>query len=121
MKLSKLFASVSALILIAGATATSAQEVQTIEQYLDSLNYGKVSFEGRVQYDRREDSLRLSLPSGWFRAVSDAGREVREQLQEQCETTGLFDDAWCQIQGEGTIEIRGSDIWISIDKVNYLE
>lgn len=115
------FSSVSAVVLMAVATVSNAQELQTIEEYLDSLNYGRVSFEGRVQYDKIEDSLRLNLPSGWFRAVSDAGREVREQLQEKCVTAGMFDDAWCQIQGEGTVEIRGSDVWISIDKVNYLE
>lgn len=119
---SSTFQFVAIYLLVAGTTVSIAQELQTVEEYLDSVNYGKILFEGEVAYDKGDDQLRLYLTSGYFRAVSDAGRDVREQIQEKCVVYGMFArDNLCQIQGEGTVEIRGSDIWISIDKVNTLK
>lgn len=112
-------------LLVAGLalfkTQASAQEVQKISEYLSKLNYAYVSFEGEINYDEREDAFRLSIEGEWFGAVLDAGRETRERVQKSCAGKGAFDMKWCVIAGEGTVEVRGADIWVSVEKISKLE
>ena len=98
-----------------------AQEVQPILEYLSKVNYAYVSFDGKIKYDDREDEFVVQIGDGWFHAVSDAGRDVREKLQNECSGGVMFDERWCEVRGEGTVEIRGADIWISIEKINTLK
>ena len=103
------------------STLASAQDVQKIGDYLSKVNYAYVSFEGEISYDKMEDTFRLSIDEEWFSAVLDAGRETREQIQASCAGESSFDIKWCAVTGEGTVEIRGADIWISIEKVLKLD
>ncbi len=98
-----------------------AQNVQSLAEYLSSVNKGYVSFDGEISYDRQEDKLTVKLDEGWFGAVMDAGREMREKVQKSCASESSFDMKWCKISGQGTVEIRGSNIWISIEKILKIE
>lgn len=114
-------ATLSSLTIAASITqSVFAQDVQPISEYLGKVNYAYVSFDGQIKYDSHEDQFIVQIGDGWFHAVSDAGREAREKLQKECGGGEMFDAKWCEISGEGTVEIRGADIWISIEKVNAL-
>lgn len=99
----------------------SAQEKQKIIDYLDEVNYQSVSFEGEITYDKSEDIFRVIINGNWFSAVLDAGRETRELIQEACLSNSMFNLNWCKAVGDGTIEIRGSNIWLSIENVKLLD
>jgi hypothetical protein len=114
---------ICAAILAVMATSNTllAQEAVPIKQYLDSVNYGFVSFEGELAYDRRENEFWIKIDDGYFRAVIDAGRELRESVQEQCERISFSYEGGCRVIGAGTIEIRGANLWVSVESLDTIE
>jgi hypothetical protein len=109
------------LALVWAGTAT-AQEV-SLGSYLASMDRTAVTFSGRIKYDSSDDDFTLYDESqNFFHVAIDAGRDARERIETLCNNTSFmvsYDDL-CTIAGSGTIEIRGSRIFISIEQVNQL-
>ena len=83
----------------------------------------EVSFSGRIQYDSSEDSFTFYDENhDLFGVTFDAGRDAREQIETMCDNPRFmvsYSDL-CTISGSGTVEIRGSRIYISVEAVNQL-
>lgn len=95
-----------------------------LEEYITDLDRTEVTFEGYIRYDKSEDRYSFyNLQRENFPAVFDAGRSAREKVQETCEENGflIYVENLCSITGAGSIEIRGSQVWISIEEVTSLE
>jgi len=109
-----------ALVASSGSVAT-AQEV-SLEDYLASMDRTEVSFRGSISYDNFKDDFLLKDTDGeYFFLSMDAGRDLREQIETECGYDGFMSNRnWCEISGSGTVEIRGSDIYISIEAVDQL-
>jgi hypothetical protein len=109
------------LALVWGGTA-SAQEV-SLGSYLTSMDRTAVTFSGRIKYDISEDNFTFYDENrNFFGVTVDAGRDVRERIETLCNNTSFmvsYDDL-CTIAGSGTVEIRGSRVFISIEQVNQL-
>ena len=99
----------------------------SLADYLKSMNLAEVTFSGRIKYD--ETSIRnnpftyYDAEGQAFAVTVDAGRKTRERIELDCENSsfmvGLKD--LCNIEGTGTVEIRGSRIHLSIDTVTKLD
>lgn len=94
----------------------------SLKDYLNSVDRSEVSFAGRIAYERsRDDFTFYDEDSDFYGATIDAGRDIREQIETDCEANyGRSFSELCTISGSGTIEIRGSRIFISIDTVTQL-
>ena len=83
----------------------------------------EVKFSGRIKYDKLEDTFWFYDENrDFFRVTMDAGRGAREQVETECGSSSYmasYSDL-CTISGSGTIEIRGSSIYISIETVDQL-
>ena len=83
----------------------------------------EVSFSGWIKYDRSEDNFTFYNENRVFFGVTvDAGRDARERIETECENSSFmasYSDL-CTISGSGTVEIRGSRIYISIETVDQL-
>lgn len=94
-----------------------------INEYLESMDRTEVSFSGRIKYDSSEDNFVFYDENRkMFYVTVDAGRDAREQIETECNNPSYmfsYSDL-CTISGSGTIEIRGSNIYISIEAVNQL-
>lgn len=95
----------------------------SIHDYLKSMDRTEVSFSGRIKYDSSEDSFTFYDENrDPFGVTVDAGRDAREQIETKCDNPSFmvsYSDL-CTISGSGTVEIRGSRIYISIEAVNQL-
>ncbi|NOR63912.1 MAG: hypothetical protein GQ535_15675 [Rhodobacteraceae bacterium] len=102
----------SAAILASTASLSSAQS-RSLPEYLADLNLTSVSFSGHIKYDKSSlsdvDYVCYDSEGNPFPVSLDAGRQARMDIEEQCE-----------ISGSGTVEIRGSRIYLSIDEVERL-
>ena len=96
---------------------------QSIHEYLESIDRTEVSFFGRIGYDSSEGKFTFYDENrGWFGVTVDAGRDVRERIEKECDNPSFmasYSD-FCTIYGSGTVEIRGSQIYISIEVVDQL-
>lgn len=104
---------------LAGAGSANAE---TFEEYLASMDRKPVMFTGKIFFT--DNNFRFYSASGeFFTATMDAGREIRERIEDECrETSFMIDtDKLCSITGSGSVEIRGSDIRLSIEAVESLE
>lgn len=94
-----------------------------IHDYLASVDRTEVSFSGRIKYDSSEDSFTFYDENrDHFGVTVDAGRDAREQIEAECDNPSFmvsYSDL-CTISGSGTVEIRGSRIYISIETVDQL-
>lgn len=94
-----------------------------INDYLKTMDRTEVSFSGLIKYDRSEDSFTFYNENRDFFGVTvDAGRNARERIETECENPSFmasYSD-FCTISGSGTVEIRGSRIYISIEAVDQL-
>ena len=109
-----------ALVASSGSVAT-AQEV-SLEDYLASMDRTEVSFSGLIKYDGVDEFRFYDKDRNSFNVSLDAGRDAREQIEAECESSGFmvsYSD-FCTVSGSGTIEIRGSYIFISIETVDQL-
>ena len=104
------------VLAIAWAGASSAQDI-SLDDYLSSMDRTEVTFSGSVGYATSDDKFTFyDVNRDYFRVTMDAGREAREQIARECATTmwGKSSDR-CQITGRGSVEIRGSTIYLSIE------
>ena len=111
---------VLALVVSSGSVAT-AQEMP-LGDYLASMDRAEITFSGQIQYNSRQDSFTFyDQDLGLFPVTVDAGREVRERIEEECSKGPFFSRTnSCKISGRGTVEIRGADIAISVETVDEL-
>ena len=80
----------------------------------------EITFSGHIRYS---DGFRFyNKEKTSFEAFIDAGRNIREQIQTECENSDwlITISDFCSISGSGTIEIEGSQISISIENVEYV-
>lgn len=114
--------SLPAIALLIGATPALAEPVQ-LGEYLDSMDRTEVMFSGRIKYDSREDDFTFYDDNrDPFSVTVDAGRDARERIETECDNPSFmvsYSDL-CTISGIGTVEIRGSDVYISIEQVDQL-
>lgn len=114
--------SLPAIALLIGATPALAEPVQ-LGEYLDSMDRTEVMFSGRIKYDSREDNFTFYDDNrDPFSVTVDAGRDARERIETECDNPSFmvsYSDL-CTISGIGTVEIRGSDVYISIEQVDQL-
>lgn len=114
-----LFIAVLCGVCLAGAGSANAE---TFEEYLASMDRKPVTFMGKVFFT--DNNFRFYSASGeFFTATMDAGREIRERIEDECrEASFMIDtDKLCSITGSGSVEIRGNDIRLSIEAVESLE
>ncbi|MDA9980194.1 hypothetical protein N9E38_01995 [Yoonia sp.] len=111
---------VLALVASSGSIAT-AQEMP-LGDYLASMDRAEITFSGQIQYDDRQDEFTFyDEDLGLFSVTVDAGREVRERIEEECSKGPFFSRTnSCTISGRGTVEIRGAEIAISVETVDEL-
>jgi len=111
-----------ALVLaMSSGSAVLAQEMP-LGDYLASIDRAEITFSGQIQYNDRQDSFTFyDEDLGLFSVTVDAGREVRERIEEECRRGSMFSRTnACRVTGSGTIEIRGADIALSISTVDEL-
>lgn len=105
-----------------GAGAAIADPIP-LPDYLASIDRTEISFSGRIRYDSSKDSFTFYDDNrNPFGMSLDAGRDARERIESECDNTSFmvsYSDL-CTIVGSGTVEIRGSRIFISIETVNQL-
>ena len=104
------------------ASPVIAEPIQ-LKEYLRSMDRTEVAFSGRISFDGREGDFSFYDENGHsFGVTVDAGRDARERIEKECLNPGFFvtQSDLCTISGSGTIEIRGSRIYISIEVVDQL-
>ncbi len=110
------------LTLLSAPALADAQAIP-LDDYLGTIDRTEVQFSGRIKYDSREDDFTFYDENREpFGATVDAGRDAREQIETDCENSSFmvtYSDL-CTISGSGTVEIRGSRIYISIETVDHL-
>jgi len=88
------------------------------------MDLAEITFSGRIKYNKSENQFTFyNAERDYFSVTIDAGRKTRERIENECENSG-FMVSWedlCKISGNGTIEIRGSNIHLSIDEMVSLE
>lgn len=123
MKPSKpFFASVLAMFAAMGTSQTLADPVP-LSSYLSSVDRSEVTFNGRIRYNINEREFTFyDEDREPFGVTMDAGRDVRERVETECGSSSFmvtFSEL-CTISGSGTVEIRGSRIFISVEIVDHL-
>lgn len=95
----------------------------SLSKYLETMDRTEVYFSGRIKYDSSEDNFTYYSESrDPFGVTVDAGRDARERIETECDNSSFmvsYSDL-CTISGSGTVEIRGSRIYISIETVDQL-
>jgi hypothetical protein len=105
-----------------GASAALAEPISLLD-YLASMDRAEITFSGRIKYNSTERNFTFYDDNREpFGATIDAGRDAREQIEKECDRPGYFYEFkdLCTISGSGTVEIRGSRIFISIEVVDQL-
>lgn len=102
---------------------SSAQDLVPLLKYLEQMNHAEVSLQGHLKFDDSHavyDKFTFYDKNGKYYAVKiDAGRKARERLQEFCLTEPYQSrNKMCVFEGSATIEIDGSSIILSIDRVD---
>lgn len=111
------------VIVVASFAAPSFADPVTLGDYLASVDRTEVTYTGRIRYDRSERSFAFYDENREpFGATIDAGRDARERIERDCENSGFMVNfsELCTISGSGTVEIRGSRLFISIEVVDSL-
>jgi hypothetical protein len=108
--------------LIASTTPAIAEPTQ-LTDYISSMDRTEVRFSGRIKYDSSDDSFTFYDDNREpFGVTVDTGRDARERIEKECDSPGFmvsYSDL-CTISGVGTVEIRGSRVYISIEQVDQL-
>ena len=117
--------SLKVLLMLAFALSSTPAFAQAIalRDYLDAMDRTEVLFSGRIKYDSREDRFTFYDESREpFGVTVDAGRDARERIEANCENSSFIASysELCSISGSGTVEIRGSRIYISIETVEHV-
>lgn len=114
--MNKLLLGLFCLPMAAGLASANEEQHIPLQQYLDSMNYQKVTVEGGLFVRGFEKEVNASINDGVFPVALDTGRQMRERVEKECSVSG-FGDEFCDFSGKGTIELRGSRIWISLEEV----
>lgn len=105
-----------------GSPPALADTIQ-LGDYLASMDRTEVTFSGLIKYDRYDDDFTFYDENrDAFRVTVDAGRDTRERIQVECDNPSImasYSD-YCTVSGSGTVEIRGSSIYISIEQIDQL-
>jgi hypothetical protein len=112
----------SAIATLIGTAPVLAESIQ-LKEYLSSMNRKEVKFSGRIGYNGREhDFTFYDETRDPFGVTVDAGRDARERIEKECVTDGFMISysKLCLISGNGTVEIRGSRVYLSIETVESL-
>lgn len=116
-----LLASALALSLTPALAETNAIP---LADYLGSMDRTEVLFSGRIKYDSSENDFTFYDENRErFGVTVDAGRDARERIETDCENSSFFMVTYsdlCTISGRGTVDIRGSRIYISIETVEHV-
>ncbi|MCF6272045.1 MAG: hypothetical protein L3J37_02485 [Rhodobacteraceae bacterium] len=98
-------------------------EIATLGEFIESVDRTPVSFKGFIKFDPSEDRF-VFYNENWdyFGVSMDAGRTAREQIEQNCAESGFLISRTelCQISASGTVEIRGGQVFLSIEKVDSL-
>ncbi len=111
-------------ILAAFAATAKAEEYTPLSDYIASVDRTAVSFSGGVRYNGSEDEFIFYDDDGKpFSLTMDAGRKAREEVQELCENSSFMisQDDLCSLVANGTVEIVGSRLQLSVDEVVSVE
>lgn len=119
--------SMRSLLVFALAVSLAPAHAETtavpLAKYLSTMDRAEVSFSGRIKYDSREDDFTFYNENREpFGVTVDAGRDARELIEADCENSSFmvtYTDL-CTISGSGTVEIRGSRVFISIETVETI-
>lgn len=94
-----------------------------LDEYLTSMDRTEVIFSGRIKYHSGDDDFTFyDSNRDPFGVTMDAGRDARERIEKECDNPSFmvsYSDL-CTISGRGTVEIRGSRVFISIEAVDQL-
>ena len=107
------------------AVPAFAEAIQ-LGDYLNTMDRTEVLFSGHIKYDGsygRDSFTFYDENHGDFRVIFDTGRDEREHIETNCEESSVILFSYsdlCTISGSGTIEIRGSRIYISIETVEHV-
>jgi hypothetical protein len=111
-------------LLTAGILLASpaVAEPDQLKDYLKLMDRTEVRFSGRIKYNRLDSEfIFFDDNREIFYVTVDAGRNARERIEIECVQPLMvsYSDL-CTITGTGTIEIRGSRIYISIETIEQL-
>lgn len=114
----------SAIAFTVFTSPALSEPIIELGEYLETMDRTEVFFSGRIKFDSSEDSFTFyNKDREWFHVAMDAGRDAREQIEEKCNNPRSmvsYSDL-CEISGHGTVEIRGSRIFLSIEAVEKLK
>jgi hypothetical protein len=112
----------SLFVGLIASTPAVAEPVQ-LTDYLSSMDRTEVRFSGRIKYSSSDDDFTFYDENrDPFGVTVDAGRDARERIEKECDNPGFmvsYSDL-CTVSGIGTVEIRGSRLYISIEQVDQL-
>ncbi len=122
----KKYLSVKALLMLFLLPSPLFAQSVNLPDFLSSVDKTEVLFEGRIKYDKSAlndiDFTYYNEQGEPFPVTIDAGRKVRERIQAECENSSFMASLkdLCKIKGSGTVEIRGSRIYLSVDAMTSL-
>src|SRR6056297_2703360 len=94
------------LVAIIASASTSLAAELTLEQHLSAIEQQQFQLEGFLSFSPPR-SFELTTKNGTFNVVLDAGRDLREDVQTNCKEP-------CDFFGNGSLELRDSQVWLSI-------
>ncbi len=109
------------------ATVAVAEAPISFDAYLAEMDRTPVSFDGHIYFDPSGTGGGFGFlrdgERGIHGAVIDAGRAIREEIEANCQQNAFMVDRrrTCAIEGTGTVEIRGAQVYLSIDTVSRLD
>ena len=103
-------------------THVNAEPVQ-LSDYLTSMDRTEVRFSGRIKYNSSESEFTFYDENREpFGVTVDAGGDTLEQVENECNNPSFivsYGDL-CAVSGVGTVEVRGSSVFISLENVDQL-
>jgi hypothetical protein len=94
-----------------------------LADFLSSIDRTEVRFSGAIRFNRRESDFTFyDEDRNSFGALIDAGRDMRERVEQECEVSSMMVSyaELCSVSGKGTVEVRGSRIFVSIEQIDHL-
>lgn len=123
MRLLLLITSLVISSTLGNSTHANEKSSLSLQQYIETVDKTAVHFTGLMGYSKSYDEfIFLDSNRNRFGASIDAGREVREKIEQNCGIS--LSSSWsdyCEISGNGTVEIRGSDIYISLESLQAIK
>jgi hypothetical protein len=109
-------------VCVAASGQALAQEI-TLDEHLATIAETEVTFSGDIMYDHRAEKFSVKMTDGsWISAIIDAGRDARSKIEQNCTSANFFtsDAKICSISGAGHVDARGSELWLSIVRIEEL-